>query len=91
MTAKRKFSSSRTTPPVVTTFQTGLEAEGYPVEAVSDTTEALTRLANGDYPIVVTDIYLDERTGLDVLRARARLQPQLLGHRDHRPTGRWKP
>ena len=56
-------------PAILATFSAGLEAEGYPLEAVSSTEEALTRLANNAYPIVVTDIYLDERTGLDVLKA----------------------
>ncbi len=56
-------------PAILTSFSAGLEAEGYPLEAVSTTEEALTRLANAAYPIVVTDIYLDERTGLDVLKA----------------------
>ena len=62
-------------PSVVTTFVTGLEAEGYPTEAVTSTSEALTLLANENYPIVVTDIYLDERTGLDVLRAARDYNP----------------
>ncbi len=51
------------------TFSTGLEAEGYPVDAVSSTEEALRLLANDDYSLVITDIYLDERSGLDVLKA----------------------
>ena len=51
------------------TFSAGLEAEGYEVDAVTSTHEALTRLANETYPIVITDIYIDERSGLDVLRA----------------------
>ena len=62
-------------PSVVTTFVTGLEAEGYPPEAVASTSEALTKLANESYPIVITDIYLDERTGLDVLRAARDYNP----------------
>lgn len=57
------------------TFSTGLEAEGYDVEGVNSTREALTRLANDVYPIVVTDIYLDERTGLDVLKAAQENNP----------------
>lgn len=52
-----------------TTFSMGLEAEGYPVDSVSSTREALVLLANRVYPLVITDIYLDERTGLDVLKA----------------------
>ena len=56
-------------PALLATFSAGLEAEGYDVDAVSSTSEALAKLANGVYGIVITDIYLDERTGLDVLRA----------------------
>ena len=62
-------------PSVVITFVAGLEAEGYPVEAVTSTSEALTKLANESYPIVITDIYLDERTGLDMLRAARDYDP----------------
>jgi DNA-binding NtrC family response regulator len=65
-------------PAVITTFTAGLEAEGYTVDGVSSTTEALKRLANHSYPIVVTDIYLDERTGLDVLRAARENNPECL-------------
>jgi len=56
-------------PAVVAAYTIGLESEGYSVEAVSSTAAALDRLANDSFPIVITDIYLDERTGLDVLRA----------------------
>ncbi len=54
---------------VRTTIVTFLELEGYEVEAVSSTREALARLKTASYPIVISDIYLDERTGLDVLEA----------------------
>ena len=37
--------------------------------SVSSTREALVMLANRVFPLVITDIYLDERTGLDVLKA----------------------
>ncbi len=50
---------------VRTTMVTCLELEGYVVEAVSSTREALERLEKQSYPIVISDIYLDERTGLD--------------------------
>ena len=51
------------------TFSLGLEAEGYQVDVASTSGEALALLARGAYPVVITDIYLDERSGLDVLRA----------------------
>ncbi len=54
---------------VRTTLVTFLELEGYEVDAVSSTHEALDRLRDDRYPIVISDIYLDERTGLDVLEA----------------------
>jgi len=52
------------------TIQTALEEKGYAVDAVSTTGDAIERLSGGEaYPIVVSDIYVDERTGLDVLEA----------------------
>jgi len=58
------------------TIQTALEEKGYAVEAVSTTGEAIERLADESYPIVISDIYIDERTGLDVLDAARRKDPQ---------------
>jgi DNA-binding NtrC family response regulator len=52
-----------------------LELEGYAVEAVGSTREALSRLEAQSYPIVISDIYLDERTGIDVLRSARRQNP----------------
>src|SRR5689334_2861750 len=52
-----------------------LELEGYSVEAVSSTREAIDRLREQPYPIVISDIYLDERTGIDVLRTARQSNP----------------
>ncbi len=60
---------------VRTTITTFLELEGYVVEAVSSTREAIARLNRDSYPIVISDIYLDERTGLDVLRTAREQNP----------------
>jgi DNA-binding NtrC family response regulator len=57
------------------TVVTFLELEGYDVDAVSSTREALQRLQQNSYPIVLSDIYLDERTGLDVLSAAKNANP----------------
>ena len=57
------------------TITTFLELEGYAVDAVSTTREALSRLNDGAYPIVISDIYVDDRTGLDVLDAARRKDP----------------
>jgi len=60
---------------VRTTMVMCLELEGYAVEAVSSTHEAIDRLEHQSYPIVISDIYLDERTGIDVLRTARRQNP----------------
>jgi DNA-binding NtrC family response regulator len=57
------------------TILTALEEKGYAVDAVSTTGEAIERLNDGEYPIVISDIYVDERTGLDVLDAAKRNDP----------------
>jgi DNA-binding NtrC family response regulator len=65
-------------PSVRNTMMTVLELEGYAPEAVASTREALSRLSAGPYPIVISDIYLDERTGIDVLRAARASNPACL-------------
>ena len=62
-------------PGVRTTIVTFLEMEGYAVDAVSSTGEALQRLGEHSYPIVISDIYIDNRTGLDVMEAARRRDP----------------
>jgi FixJ family two-component response regulator/anti-sigma regulatory factor (Ser/Thr protein kinase) len=57
------------------TILTALEQKGYAVDAVSTTGEAIERLSDGGYPIVISDIYVDEGTGLDVLDAAKRKDP----------------
>ncbi len=54
---------------VRTTIVTFLEMEGFGVEAVASTHDALARLGNRRYPLVISDIYIDDRTGIDVLMA----------------------
>src|SRR5919202_1983057 len=60
---------------VRTTIVTFLELEGYAVDAVASTDEAMERLSQAAYPIVISDIYLDGRTGLDVREAARRKDP----------------
>ncbi|HLY17500.1 MAG TPA: response regulator, partial [Bryobacteraceae bacterium] len=62
-------------PAVRTTVVTFLELEGYSVDAVASTGEALERLSANSYPIVISDIYIDDRTGLDVLDAARNKDP----------------
>ncbi|HEV2445537.1 MAG TPA: sigma-54 dependent transcriptional regulator, partial [Candidatus Sulfopaludibacter sp.] len=57
------------------TILTALEEKGYAVDAVSTTGEAIERLRGNAYPIVISDIYIDERTGLDVLHEAKKQDP----------------
>ena len=60
---------------VRTTLVTLLEIEGYEIDAVGTTDDALELLRSKTYPIVISDIYLDERTGLDILRSAKQADP----------------
>ncbi|MDP9114468.1 MAG: sigma-54 dependent transcriptional regulator [Acidobacteriota bacterium] len=62
-------------PSVRHTMVTVLELEGYQPDAVASTREAIERLAAELYTIVISDIYLDERTGIDVLHAARKHNP----------------
>jgi DNA-binding NtrC family response regulator len=53
-----------------------LELEGYQVEAVASTADAMSRLRSNSYPIVISDIYIDDHTGLDVLESAKRNNPE---------------
>ncbi len=61
---------------VRTTVATFLELEGYQVDAVGSTHEAIQRLDGAAYSIVISDIYVDEHTGLDVLAAARKRDAQ---------------
>jgi DNA-binding NtrC family response regulator len=63
-------------PALQLTIQIALEEQGYEVNAVSTTEEAIERLSGETYPIVISDIYVDERTGIDVLNAAKRKDPR---------------
>jgi DNA-binding NtrC family response regulator len=56
-------------PSVRSTITTFLELEGYAVDAVASTSAAIDKLRSGEYGLVLSDIYIDDRTGLDVLDA----------------------
>jgi DNA-binding NtrC family response regulator len=57
------------------TIQTFLEANGYTVDAVSTTEDAMHRIEENSYSIVLSDIYIDERTGIFVLETAMRKDP----------------
>ncbi|HVV44438.1 MAG TPA: sigma-54 dependent transcriptional regulator [Bryobacteraceae bacterium] len=54
---------------VRTTIVTFLEMEGFDVEAYSNSRSAIERLSRGGCSLVISDIYIDDRTGLDILNA----------------------
>src|SRR5580700_4530953 len=61
---------------VRSTMVTVLELEGYAVEAVASTREAINRLEAQPFPIVISDIYLDDRTGIDILKTARLHNPE---------------
>jgi DNA-binding NtrC family response regulator len=60
---------------VRTTILTFLELEGFAVNAVSNTRDALAKLGERGYPLIISDIYVDDRTGIDVLMAAKKQDP----------------
>src|SRR5579864_6935354 len=62
-------------PAVRTTIVNFLEIEGYTVDPAPSSEDALELLSANAYPIVISDIYIDSRTGLDVLEAARRKDP----------------
>ncbi len=53
-----------------------LELERYSVDCASSSKEALDLLEKTEYALVISDIYLDELTGLDLLRRLQRDRPE---------------
>ena len=54
---------------------TFLEAKGYSVTTVNSGSEALGLASAGQFKLIVTDIYIDRVTGLDILNAAKRAMP----------------
>lgn len=48
---------------------TFLEAKGYPVTVTNSGSEGLKLASEGRFPLVLSDIYIDRVTGLDILKA----------------------
>ena len=60
---------------ITTTVGSYLEARGYDVTVVNDGSDAIEQARSGRYPVVVSDIYIDRVTGLDVLREAKAANP----------------
>jgi DNA-binding NtrC family response regulator len=63
-------------PSVRNTVVMFLELEGYSVDSAGSTREALEKVHQHSYPIILSDIYVDEKTGLDVLEAARKANPE---------------
>lgn len=62
-------------PAIRETLNTFLELENYEVASAASTEEAISMLQAEPFPIVISDVYLDERTGLDILNAAKGANP----------------
>ena len=58
------------------TLATFLEYSGYQVASAGGTREAITRLQAERYNIVISDIYIDDKTGIDVLKTARAENPE---------------
>lgn len=58
-------------------LERGLTAEGYAVSCAYDGADGQLRALSGDFDLVLLDVLLPERSGLDVLRAIRARQPEL--------------
>ncbi len=54
---------------ITSTVSAFLAARGYKVTVANDGDDALEEIRAGDYPVIVSDIYIDRISGLDILRA----------------------
>jgi DNA-binding NtrC family response regulator len=52
-----------------------LEAEGYEVEAYTDSQQALDRIRTQSFDLVITDLKMENVSGMDILKEVNRLYP----------------
>jgi DNA-binding response OmpR family regulator len=64
-------------PGIVDFLRRGLDSEGFVVEAAADGREGERRALSGEYDIVLLDLMLPGRSGLDVLGAIRRERPRM--------------
>jgi DNA-binding NtrC family response regulator len=62
-------------PALAMTIEMALESEGYEVTETSSAEGAIELLNEGSFPIVISDIYMGAKTGLDVLHRAKALNP----------------
>ncbi len=61
---------------ITSTVARMLRAKGYEITSVNDGEDALEQIRAGAYPVIVSDIYIDRVTGLDVLREARAANPR---------------
>jgi DNA-binding NtrC family response regulator len=54
-----------------------LAAQGYTIAVANDGDDALAEARTGAYPIIVSDIYVDQVTGLDILESARKANPNV--------------
>ena len=62
---------------VRSTLSTFLELEGYEVNAAASTKEALELLSAASFPVIVSDVYIDQPDGVGCVERGARAGPGL--------------
>jgi DNA-binding NtrC family response regulator len=75
MTSRKKILVVEDDPGLAITVATALEAEGYAVSEAVSAEQAIERLGAEDFPVVLSDIYMERQTGLDVLNRAKALNP----------------
>ena len=60
---------------ITSTISAFLRAHGYGVTVANDGEDALEEIRSGAYPVIVSDIYIDRVSGLDILRAARERDP----------------
>ena len=60
-----------------------LQAEGYEVEAFTDSQLALEAIRSQAFDLVITDLKMENVSGMDILKEVNRLYPQHPGHYAH--------
>ncbi|MBX9603651.1 MAG: sigma 54-interacting transcriptional regulator, partial [Bryobacteraceae bacterium] len=61
---------------ITSTISSFLHAKGYAVTVANDSEEALERIAGNRYSLILSDIYIDRLTGIDILRVAREQDPE---------------
>ena len=62
---------------ITTTISNFLRAKGYSVTVANDSDDALEMIAGNRYPLILSDIYIDRLTGIDILRVARERDPEV--------------